>query len=301
VTTLTPYDQSNDYLDVLPGLHLRYAQSKQLLYRFAVTRSLARPRLSDLNPSIFDDPFGEDAFSRPGDFLATLDRGNIKLDPTRSTNLDLSVEYYFGAASTLSVGVFLKDMRDNVYRGYVFNDPAFPNTLVRTSRNAKSAEVRGIELSYEQMFTFLPAPLDGFGFTANYTFADSEVDTGLAQFAKADLPLFNQVRDTINAGFFYDKNGFRARASLLYRSESLLGLAIDEDFRDYDVNLNRYLSASTSLDLTASYRFKKNWTVFGEIQNVLNTPGRAYNGNKSRFDYNEYTDWNAQIGLRWSL
>jgi outer membrane receptor protein involved in Fe transport len=127
------------------------------------------------------------------------------------------------------------------------------------------------------------------------------VDTGLAQFAKADLPLFNQVRDTINAGFFYDKNGFRARASLLYRSESLLGLAIDEDFRDYDVNLNRYLSASTSLDLTASYRFKKNWTVFGEIQNVLNTPGRAYNGNKSRFDYNEYTDWNAQIGLRWSL
>jgi TonB-dependent receptor len=301
VTSVTPYDQSNDYLDVLPGLHLRYAQSDKLLYRFAVTRSLARPRLSDLNPSIFEDPFGEDAFSRPGSFLATLDRGNIKLDPTRSTNVDISAEYYFGSASTLSVGLFLKDMQDNVYRAYVFNDPAFPNTLVRTSRNAKSAQVRGIELSYDQVFTFLPAPLDGFGFTANYTFADSEVDTGLAQFARADLPLFNQVRDTVNAGFFFDKYGFRARASLLYRSASLLGLSIDEDFRDYDLNLSRFQAASTSLDVTASYRFRKNWTIFGEVQNVLNTPGRAYNGNKTRFDYNEYTDWNAQIGLRWSL
>ncbi len=301
VTSVTPYDASNDYTDVLPGLHLRWEQSRNLLYRFAVTRSLARPRLSDLNPSIFEDPFGEDAFSRPGGFIATLDQGDISLKPTRSTNLDLSAEYYFGAASTVSVGLFLKDMQDNVYRGYRFNDPAFPNTLVRTSLNADGAWVRGIEVSYDQALTFLPGPLSGLGVFANYTFADSEVDTGLAQYAGTGLPLFNQVRDTINAGLFYEKAGFRARAALLYRSASLVGLSVDEDFRDYDAKLSRYVDSSTTLDLTASYRFLKNWTVFVEFQNVLNEPGRAYDGTDARFDYNEYTDWNGQFGLRWNL
>ncbi len=301
VVSVTPYDRKSDYSNVLPGLHLRFEQSKNLLYRFAITRSVARPRLSDLNPSIFEDPFGEDAFSRPGGFIATLDRGDIELKPTRSTNLDLSAEYYFGAASTLSVGVFAKDMKDNVYRGYVFNDPAFPNTLVRTSLNAKDAWVRGFEISYDQVLTFLPEPLNGFGVFANYTYADSEVDTGLAQFARVNLPLFNQVRDTVNAGVFYEKGGFRARAALLYRSASLLGLSIDEDFRDYDPALSRYLDSSMTLDLTASYRFRRNWTVFAEMQNVLNEPGRAYDGTKARFDYREYTDWTAQFGLRWNL
>jgi outer membrane receptor protein involved in Fe transport len=127
------------------------------------------------------------------------------------------------------------------------------------------------------------------------------VDTGLAQFASIDLPLFNQVRDTINAGVFYEKGGLRARAALLYRSASLLGLSIDEDFRDYDPALSRYLDSSLTLDLTASYRFRRNWTVFAEMQNVLNEPGRAYDGTKARFDYREYTDWSAQLGLRWNL
>ena len=301
VTSVTPYDLENDYADVLPGLHLRFEQTKNLLYRFAVTRSIARPRLSDLNPSIFEDPFGEDAFSRPGGFIATLDRGDINLDPTRSTNVDLSVEYYLGASSTVSAGVFLKDMKDNVYRGYIFNDPAFPNTLVRTSLNAKDAWVRGFELSYDHVFTFLPEPLNGFGVFANYTYADSEVDTGLAQFANVDLPLFNQVRDTVNAGVFYERGGFRARVALLYRSASLLGLSVDEDFRDYDPSLSRYLDSSTTLDLTASYRFRRNWTVFAEVKNLLNEPGRAYDGTKARLDYNEYTDWSGELGLRWNL
>jgi outer membrane receptor protein involved in Fe transport len=62
------------------------------------------------------------------------------------------------------------------------------------------------------------------------------------------------------------------------------------------------IAGSTTLDLTASYRFAKQWTVYGEFQNLLNTPGRAYDGNESlRLDYNEYTDWSAQVGVRWNL
>jgi TonB-dependent receptor len=304
--TVEAYDKSNDYVNVLPGLHLRYDQTKNLLYRFAVTRSIARPRLSDINPSTLINERGEEAFSGGDSRIATIDKGNIDLKSTTSTNFDLGLEYYFGQASTFTFGLFYKDMKDNVYRGFDFNDPSFPSAppqrnLVRTSLNAKSAWVRGFEVGYDQQLVFLPAPLDGLGMFANYTFADSEVDTGVPQYANTTLPLFNQVKHTINAGLFYEKSGFRARASVLYRSESLLGLAIDEDFRDYDPNLSRYQAPSTTLDLTASYRLTKNWQVFTEFQNVLDTPGRAYNGNKSRLDYNEVTDWSASVGLRWSL
>jgi TonB-dependent receptor len=294
--SLKDYDSTNRQVSVLPGLHLRYDQTKNLVYRFAVTRSIARPKLSDLNPSVLEDGFGDNDPEIP-----TLDRGNIKLKPANSTNFDLGFEYYFNAASTVSFTAFYKDMKNNIYRGYDLNDSAYAGYVVRTSLNAKSAYVRGFEAAYDQQFTFLPEPFNGLGVFANYTFADSEVDTGLPQFAGEDLPLFNQVKNTINCGLFYDRGPFRSRVSLLYRSESLIGVDINNDTLDYDSKLSRYQAPSTTLDITASYRFLKNWQVFTEFQNVLNTPGRAYDGDTSRLDYNEYTDWSASVGLRWSL
>ncbi|WP_404425321.1 TonB-dependent receptor [Nibricoccus sp. IMCC34717] len=299
--TVTPFSASKEHLSVLPGIHFRYSQNKNLNYRFAITRSIARPQLRDLNPSTLEDAFGEDAFSRPGGYIATLDRGNIKLKPTEATNVDLGVEYYFGKTSSVSATVFLKDMKNNVYRGYVFNDPAWPDYLVRTSLNAPSGWVRGIEVGYDQQLSFLPSPLDGFGVFANFTYADSKVDVGLAQYAGVRLPLFNQVKNTLSTGVFYDKGRFRARLSVLYRSESLFGLSIDEDYRDYDANLSRYMAPSTSVDFTASYRFLQNWQVFTQLQNLTNTPGRAYNVDKKRVDYNEYSGWSGSIGIRWNL
>jgi TonB-dependent receptor len=288
---VTPYDQSNDYVDVLPGLHLRYEQTKALQYRFAVTRSLARPRLADLNPSRLVD-----------NNLEEITQGNIKLDPTRSTNLDLGAEYYFSDAGTVSFGLFYKDMTDNIYttRSFIAGGPQDGYSSIARA-NAKSAQVRGFELGYDQQFTFLPAPLDGFGAFVNYTYADSEVDTGLAQFAGVDLPLFNQVENTLNVGLFYEKKGFRSRISLLYRSESLIELSTDATTLDYDAKLSRYLAPTTTLDVTASYEFYKNWEVFTQFSNLLSEPGKAYDGTGARMDYNEVTDWSASLGFRWSL
>ena len=291
ITGITPYDKSNDYIDVLPSLHLRYELSKKLQYRFAVTRSLARPRLADLNPSRLVDHN-----------LDEITQGNIKLDPTRSTNLDLGAEYYFSDAGSVSFGVFYKDMTDNIYttRSFVVGGPEAGYSSISRA-NAKSAQVRGFELGYDQQFTFLPAPLDGLGGFVNYTYADSEVDTGLAQFAAVDLPLFNQVENTVNVGLFYEKKGFRSRVSLLYRSESLIELSTDASTLNYDPKLSRYLAPTTTLDVTASYRFLKNWEVFTQFANVLDEAGKAYDGTKARMDYYEITNWSASVGFRWSL
>jgi outer membrane receptor protein involved in Fe transport len=143
--------------------------------------------------------------------------------------------------------------------------------------------------------------LDGLGAFVNYTYADSEVDTGLAEFSAVKLPLFNQVETTINAGLFYEKSGFRSRVALIYRSESLIDIQTDAVSGAYDPNLSRYLDSSVTLDLTASYQFAKNWQVFSQFSNLLNEPGQAYDGTKARLDYYEITDRSATLGLRWNL
>ena len=124
---------------------------------------------------------------------------------------------------------------------------------------------------------------------------EAEIDLGFPVAGVGKLPLFDQVPHTINASIFYDKSGFRARASLLYRDATFFSV---DAFNNV---LSRYQAASTTLDLTASYKFMKHWTVFGEISNVLNTPTRAYNTKENlRLDYSEFTDLSAQVGIRWN-
>ncbi len=291
VIAVTPYDSSRSYVDILPGVHLRYDQTKNLVYRFAVTRSIARPRFSDLRPTQVID----------NDNLEVR-QGNLDLDPTSSNNLDLGLEYYFTNASSLSFGLFYKDMQDNAYttRSAIVGGPQNGYTLITTA-NAESAWVRGFELGYNHQFTFLPAPFDGFGAFANYTYADSEVETGIAAYANEKLPLFNQVENTVNFGLFYEKSGFLARVSLLYRSESLIELQTDAASFAYDPKLSRYLAPTTTLDVTASYEFHKNWEVFTQFSNLLSEPGKAYDGTEARMDYNEITEWSASLGFRWNL
>jgi TonB-dependent receptor len=288
------FDVTESYFNILPGIHVRYDQTRNWIHRASITTSIARPRLSDLNPREEVDDVDE-----------IITRGNINLDPTQAINVDLGTEYYFDQAGVVSFGLFLKEIQDPIYTGRsVINDPANPLDGYRIvqSQNAESAWVRGFEVAYDQQFTFLPAPFDAFGAFANYTFADSEVDTGLPEFDGVDLPLFNQVENTVNFGLFYNKHDLLVRTALIYRSGSLIDIQTDQLSGDYDPRLSRYMDESLTLDVTASYRFAKNWTVFVEFQNLLNEPGRAYNGNEAlRLDYNEYTDWSANLGLRWSL
>jgi TonB-dependent receptor len=285
--SLVPISPSHSYTNLMPGLHLRYDFTPKLSLRGAYTHTIARPTFSDLNPREFLDR--EEL---------TISRGRIDLKPVTSDNLDLSLDYYLGSVGYVSAAVFYKRLRNNIYTPDGIDEVIDGDTYtVSEPRNAPGGHVAGIELGYEQQFRFLPEPLDGLGVSANWTHADSRVETGLA--IVPETQLFDQVKDTVNAGLFYEKGRWRARLAWLYRSSTVPA--------DYGINqthpeIGRVIAGSTSLDATASCRFARQWTVFVEFQNLLNTPGRAYDGDsRLRSDYIEYTDWNAQIGLRWNL
>jgi TonB-dependent receptor len=274
------------YTDVLPGLHLRYDLSKTVVARAAYTESLARPTFNQLNP--------RETRSTTSD---TVSRGNIALQPVYSRNFDAGIERYFGSVGYVSAGIFHKQYRNNVYRSTRTEIFEGEPTRITEPRNARGGRLTGVELAVDRRLDFLPPPLDGLGVTFNYTWTDSELDSGLPQLAGLKMPLFDQMDESVNASLYYEKGRFRARASLHRRSATLFELATDNP-----IDLARYEAPSTSLDVTASIRLAKGWTVFVEFANLGNEPSWGYNGDSSvRLDYNEYTDWSAVGGLRWSL
>jgi TonB-dependent receptor len=289
-----PISRSSDYVDVLPGVHVRYDATKDIVVRAAATATLARPSYRQLNPS---------AVINNTDL--TFTQGDTGLDPTTSRNLDLMVDYYLGGLGVVSGGLFYKDMSDNVYRlrrtalGSTIpgsNQPT-ANYQVSEFKNASGAEVYGFEAGIERNLRFLPSPFDGVGVFANYTWTESEVETGLAERSALETPLFGQVGRSYNLGLTYQKYGLQMRLAYNWRDSYL-----DFDGINQNPAFDRYLSDLGVLDLTASYALPKGFTVFVEFRNLTDEPDRAFFGTEDlRPAYNEYRDWSATFGVRWKL
>lgn len=96
-------ESSSDIL--LPSLNLNYAISNEIIGRFAVSKTMARPKFDSLAPgfSANEDVWGQ--FSR-------VRANNPSLKPLESKNLDLSLEWYFNQTGQLSLAYFRKDMTD---------------------------------------------------------------------------------------------------------------------------------------------------------------------------------------------
>ena len=130
----------NDYTDVLPSLHLIYDLDGASKIRIALTKSLARPNYFDTVP--YQQVKVEDE---------EIKVGNPELEPTISTNFDISFERYFDDVGLLSAGMFTKDI-DNfvVYTsGYVTqadNLPDYNGFQLDKALNGGNASLLGLSL-----------------------------------------------------------------------------------------------------------------------------------------------------------
>ena len=136
--------------------------------------------------------------------------------------------------------------------------------------------MKGFEFNYQQHFGFLGAPFDAFLIGMNYTYVDSEGDTG-----EREVALPKQSSNLANFLLGYDKYGFDIRLALKYRDRYIDEL-VDEDY-------DRYTDSRIQWDLTAKYNLNNSWQVYGEIANLSNEPEYYYAGNSRRgYQYDEY-------------
>ncbi len=203
---LTPKNDVSKYTNVLPSANLTVNVTDNFLVRASASQTLQRASLADLAPATFVDVTNR-----------TSTGGNAQLTPPISSNMDVSFEYYTGKSSLFSAALFYKDVSNFIVTNTTQQIvPGFETLgLFRIQRpeNVASAKVRGFELGVQQFFDFLPAPLDGFGVIANYTYADSKDSNG--------FPLVATSKHSYNLVGLYEKGAFSARVAYNWRDDAV--------------------------------------------------------------------------------
>lgn len=283
------YDDGGDYVStrpvtgrdshgfLLPGLHVRYSVDPRTNVRAAYTRTLARPNYFDLVP--YQLVFQEDS---------DIQRGNPSLQPTVSDNFDVLVEHYFQSVGVVSGGVFFKRMNDYIFP-FQFSETAFGDRYqVTQPRNGETATLRGVEVAFQNQLRFLPAPLDGFGVYANYTWTDSSA-TFPSRTVDSTLP--GQSAHLGNFSLWFEKAGFSARSSLNFHGKYVdtVGAEADSDV---------YYDNHTQLDLSVSQRLTRGIRAYVDVLNLTNAPLRYYQGSSNRPVQEEYYRWWATFGVK---
>ena len=294
---IDPVSGSNSYTDYLLNLQVRYTPRDNLLLRAAFTQSIGRPDFSQAAPiqSFEVVEVDQDINGNPI-FNASLDTGNPELDRFESDNFDVALEYYPSDTGLFAASLFWKEIENPIFnrREHIDNTTFEGLTLQRltidTFENADSGRIRGIELTAQEQLRFLPAPLNNFGVSANYTMVDSESDV-IERAGK--LPFFGQADNIANFSVFYQQGGFEGRLAWRYRDETLASLG-------GNVSQDRYRDSYEQLDLKFGYRFSNGLYVFADIWNVTDEVPKTIRGETDQlFSLEETGRWYT-FGLQWS-
>lgn len=293
VTTYDYVTTDNDYDDVLPSFNLALEPRDDVVIRLGAAKVMSRPTLGDLTPGGSVSPT-----------TRTVSYGNPLLDPFRATNYDFSVEWYFQTEGLLAAAVFYKDIDSFITSetvGIPYNQLGLPNELLQgaasptdifqvTRRlNGEGGALKGIEVQYQQPFTFLPGLWSNFGFTGNVTWVDSEVSYGTA----GKNRLTGQSKNTANATLYYEDGPFQARVSVAHRSQYLLS------FPGANGNSEEGVNDTTNVDASMSYEFTPNLTFSLEGINLTDAYTDRYVDVTNRVSDYRHTGREIAVGLRW--
>jgi TonB-dependent receptor len=94
---------------------------------------------------------------------------------------------------------------------------------VTTPINTEGGKLKGIEINYQQPFTFLPGFAKNFGVLLNYTYVQSKINYQVSPTSTAVITddLLNLSPRSANASLYYDDGTFTARVSAAKRSAYL--------------------------------------------------------------------------------
>jgi iron complex outermembrane recepter protein len=249
----TPTTFERTYRDYLPSVNLKYDASPDLVLRTGLAKTMARPDYSALGGSV---SLNDDALSGSG--------GNVHLDPVRSTNFDLSAEWYFAPKALLSAGLFYMDLRSIVAQGtstgtYYNNKRGTQTVYQITSPYNTSGKNKGVELSYQQ-------PLwNNFGMLANYTYADGELDDG--------GELLNSSKNTYNVTGYFENERFSARLAYNHRSAYKAGV---------DRGASQHVAGMPSLAASVNVKLSERLTLTFDALNLTNETIKMYAENTDR-------------------
>ena len=291
------------YQDILPSLNLTAELSPKFLLRFGAARVMTRPDLGSLSPG--------GSINTTGVF--SVSSGNPNLDPIRADTVDFSAEWYFQKNGLLSVGVFYKNIESYIQTSQntiPFNQSGLPVSLLaglpvspsdpftfKQPINTPGGPLKGIEVNYQQPFTFLPGFFKHFGVLLNYTYVDSRIKYLVSPTVSTTNDLVGLSKHAFNGTLYYEDAKLSVRGSVAYRGRYLTAVPSGTSTNDVDG-----VNPITTFDVSITYSVTPHIKLTLDGQNL--TDAFNYQFNDSRRDsVFVYTHTGREIhgGIRFSF
>ncbi|HEY0044673.1 MAG TPA: TonB-dependent receptor [Allosphingosinicella sp.] len=275
------------YVDILPALNLSFDFTPKLRGRAAIAKTMIPLDLGNygggLTISTADSPCNTtpgptDAPCGVRQVTSASSSGNPMLNPWRSTNYDLALEYYLGRATLFNVSLFRLDISSFVTQGQTTGRFPDQDGVIRRDvpvflpTQGKGGTLQGVELGARVAFSDLLGGgniLSNFGIEANYTLSDSSQETRGINGDR--LPFQDNSRHQANLVAWYQDDRFQARIAYNYRTPRLSG-----SFTTGGQVIPIYQAAADYVDINLTYSLNDQFSVYLNGSNVLGEIERYY-------------------------
>lgn len=286
---IDPLNKESSYFNFLPSANLKLQTGENTFLRGAYSKAITRPQFLNLG-----------GYSINATNRIVNSAGNPELNPYKSTNYDIGMEWYTGGTGAIGITFFYKALSNFVAPVTLseFTDLGVEWQSYTTVGNQGEGSISGTEISIQQPLKFLPGFLDGLGIIANFTFADGE--QSLSDGTPIAFPGVSNF--SFNSALYYDKDGkFQGRLAYTYRDKFLITAA---DVFNQELYNNEY----GQLDASVSYKLTKGLTMYGEAINLTNSTNSLFSSNATSTAFNlerptgfELTGTRLSFGIRGSF
>jgi len=307
------------YIDLLPSVEMRYGLTQNSSLRGVFSRGVARPDPYQLTPYV-----EEDSTASP----VAVSIGNPSLRPEHALNYDVLYEDYLQPLGLVQAGFFFKQLNapqvqvtlpgglnvSNFPAGYFPTSvqtvlAEYPGDAITQYTNGQNAYIYGLELSFQQHFSYLPGVLKGLGLAANYSYTASR-EKGLP--LRNDQPTtIDQAPNTWKVSPTYDTKRFSARVGLAYDQASLFtynyvspALVTGADpsgLGPKGPSGDVFTLTHFQVDAQVSYRFWKGLRAVVSGLNLNNEVFGYYQGSTQFVNQREYYKPTYTAGLRYTI
>lgn len=291
---------STNYTNFFPNAQLIYKLGRLTNVRLAYSRSIGRPTLTQLSPSVLWNYSSE-----------RITQGNPNLDPLISDNLDLLFEHYFKSVGQFTVGLYYKFLNNFIFNiterigiDGVDGEGLYALWRRTTLENGDDAKAYGLEVSWQQNLEFLPGFLGNLGTYANYSYSNSEADIDRPG---QTVRLQSQRPHVVNVGVSYTQGRFFSQISYAWGSPSISSYGnLDFAPRLYGdskrVYMDQYRAAANDLSLTLRYRLTDSFRIWFDGSNILNNKSIDYVYNLDAYPRRQtLTGRTVNLGLRYTF
>jgi TonB-dependent receptor len=304
----------------LPMAQVRYNALRWFDVRYAYTQTLARPDYQQLSPKFSMDYAHENVWA-----------GNPDLKPAHAFNHDLVFSFHSNKLGLFSIGGFYKTIKDfTFYTEYRLHPTASPgldslgsfnprprdNARIYTYQNTPyDSYVKGIELDFQSRFWYMPFPVNGVVFGANFTYCESDATypwRDNKQIPNPNFPppprflvftldstrsgrLLYQPKRIVNGYIGYEYKGFSGRVSVVFQENSVNNVGA---FPEQDGFTKDYFRVD------ASARQQLPWPgleVYLDLFNLNNEEYSSAQRSIGGFNRVENYGLTANLGLRFRL